>query len=151
VTALITGEDNPSARRFATREHFHAVYSGVKNKAVALEELCAAHGLIGTDLACVFDDVNDLGMAEKCGVRVLVRRDSSPMLKEYVARRKACDYVTAVRSHEHAVRETAELLLGLMGAFDQVVASRVAWDADYAGYFAARQAVVTHFDTGARV
>jgi hypothetical protein len=41
------------------------------------------------------------------------------------------------------VREVCELLLGLLGAFDAVVASRVAWDASYAAYFAARQAVAT--------
>jgi 3-deoxy-D-manno-octulosonate 8-phosphate phosphatase (KDO 8-P phosphatase) len=151
VAAIVTGEDNPTARRFATREHFHAVYSGVKNKAIAIDELCAAHSLDSRELICMFDDVNDLGMAEKCGVRVLVRRDSSPLLQEHVARHGLCDYITAARSHENAVREAAELLLGLLGVFEQVVASRVAWDADYARYFAARQALQTHFDTGARV
>lgn len=151
VAAIITGEDNPTARRFATREHFHAVYSGVKNKGAALEELCAAHGLDCREMICMFDDVNDLGMAAKCGVRVLVRRDSSPLLQEHVARHGLCDYVTAARSNENAVREAAELLLGLLGVFEQVVASRVAWDADYARYFASRQAMQTHFDTGARV
>jgi hypothetical protein len=44
-----------------------------------------------------------------------------------------------------AVREVCELLLGLLGAFDAVVASRVAWDRDYAAYFAARQALTTEF------
>lgn len=150
-TAIITGEDNPTARRFATREHFQAVYSGVKNKGVAIDELCAAHQLSGRELICMFDDVNDLGMAAKCGVRVLVRRDSSPLLKEHVARHGLCDYITAARSHENAVREAAELLLGLLGAFERVVASRVAWDADYARYFEARQAIQTQFDTGARI
>jgi hypothetical protein len=38
-----------------------------------------------------------------------------------------------------------ELVLGLLGSFDTVVASRVAWDRDYAAYFAARQAVTTEF------
>src|SRR5690606_40270043 len=103
------------------------------------------------ELICMFDDVNDLGMAAKCGVRVLVRRDSSPLLQEHVERHGLCDYVTAARSHENAVREAAELLIGLLGVFEQVVASRVAWDADYARYFAERQSVQTYFDTGARV
>jgi hypothetical protein len=34
---------------------------------------------------------------------------------------------------------------GLLGSFDDVVASRVAWDRDYAAYFTARQAVSTEF------
>jgi len=33
----------------------------------------------------------------------------------------------------------------LLGAFDSVVASRVAWDRNYASYFAARQAHATEF------
>ena len=151
VTAVITGEENQTAKLFAAREHFDAVYGGVKNKAVALDELCAAHGLRGGELICMFDDVNDLAMAAKCGVRILVRRDSSPLLKEHVARRGLGDYITSARSHEHAVREASELLLGLIGAFEPVVESRIAWDADYARYFAARQAVETRFDSGARV
>ena len=64
-------------------------------------------------------------------------------LREYVVRQGLCDYVTAHASERHAVREVCELLLGLLGSFDAVVASRVAWDRDYANYFAARQAVTT--------
>jgi 3-deoxy-D-manno-octulosonate 8-phosphate phosphatase (KDO 8-P phosphatase) len=54
-----------------------------------------------------------------------------------------CDYITAHPPERNAVREVCELLLGLLGSFDAVVASRVAWDDDYARYFAARQAVAT--------
>jgi 3-deoxy-D-manno-octulosonate 8-phosphate phosphatase (KDO 8-P phosphatase) len=91
----------------------------------------------------VFDDVNDLGMAFACGIRVLVRRDASPLLRDYVARQHLCDYITAHTPDRNAVRETCELLLGLLGSFDSVVASRVAWDADYDRYFTARQRVAT--------
>ena len=91
----------------------------------------------------MFDDVNDLGMAFACGIRVYVQRTASPLLREYVVRQGLCDYVTAHSAERHAVREVCELLLGLLGAFDAVVASRVAWDRDYAAYFAARQAVAT--------
>src|SRR5690606_13261376 len=87
VTGLVTGEDNPSARLFAARERFHAVHARVRNKAAAVDTFCAAHGIRSRELIFVFDDVNDLGMAAKCGVRVLVRRDASPLLKDYAARR----------------------------------------------------------------
>jgi hypothetical protein len=53
--------------------------------------------------------------------------------------------VTAHPPERHAVREVCELLLGLLGAFETVVASRVAWDREYAKYFAARQAHATEF------
>ena len=145
VTALITGVDNPTARVFAQREHMDAVYYGSKNKTAAIQQLCARHSLSPDQLICVFDDVNDLGMAFACGIRVMVRRDASPLLQDYVARHGLCDYITAHPAHSYALREVAELLLGLLDCFDEVVTSRVAWDSDYVRYFAARQAIVTEF------
>ena len=41
------------------------------------------------------------------------------------------------------MREICELLLGLMAVYDDVVASRVASDADYEAYFNTRQAAGT--------
>jgi 3-deoxy-D-manno-octulosonate 8-phosphate phosphatase (KDO 8-P phosphatase) len=145
VAALITGAQNPSAREFALREHFHSIHYGARNKTHAIETLCKAQKISSEQLLCIFDDVNDLGMAFACGIRVFVRRKASPLLHDFVVRQNLCDYVTAYGAHRHAVRETCELVLGLLGAFDAVVASRVAWDADYAQYFAARQTIATEF------
>jgi 3-deoxy-D-manno-octulosonate 8-phosphate phosphatase (KDO 8-P phosphatase) len=145
VAALITGAENPSARSFALREHFHAVYFGSRNKTVAIEALCRTQRVSSDRLICIFDDVNDLGMAFACGIRVFVQRTASPLLREYVVRQGLCDYVTAHSPERHAVREVCELLLGLLGSFEAVVTSRVAWDASYAAYFAARQALATEF------
>lgn len=151
VTALITGVENPAAREFAEREHFHAVYTGTRNKTTALEALCAAHRVSTEQLLCIFDDVNDLGMAFGCGVRVLVKRDASPLLRDYVARQDLCDYITAHSSDRYAVREVCELVLGLLGSFDAVVTSRVAWDDEYSRYFAERQAIRTeHVESRAK-
>ena len=145
IAALITGAENPSARSFALREHFHAVYFGSRNKTVAIEALCRTQRVSSDRLICVFDDVNDLGMAFACGIRVFVQRSASPLLREYVVRQGLCDYVTAHSAERHAVREVCELLLGLLGSFEAVVASRVAWDTSYAEYFAKRQALATEF------
>jgi 3-deoxy-D-manno-octulosonate 8-phosphate phosphatase (KDO 8-P phosphatase) len=145
IAALITGAENPSARAFALREHFHAIYYGSRNKTSAIETLCRVHGISSEQLVCIFDDVNDLGMAFACGIRVLVQRTASPLLREYVVTQGLCDYVTAHTPERHAVREVCELLIGLLGSFEAVVASRVGWDRDYAAYFAARQALTTEF------
>jgi len=145
IAALITGAENPSARTFALREHFHAVYFGSRNKTVAIEALCRTQRVSSERLICIFDDVNDLGMAFACGIRVFVQRSASPLLREYVVRQGLCDYVTAHSPERHAVREVCELLLGLLGSFEAVVASRVAWDASYAEYFTKRQALGTEF------
>jgi 3-deoxy-D-manno-octulosonate 8-phosphate phosphatase (KDO 8-P phosphatase) len=143
VAALVTGADNPSARGFALREHFHAVYYGARNKTQAIEQLCKAHTISSENLVCFFDDVNDLGMAFACGVRIFVQRSASPLLRDYVVRQGFCDYVTGHSPERYAVREACELLLGLLGSFETVVASRVAWDRDYDSYFKARQAHAT--------
>lgn len=146
VAAIITGEQNETAKVFGAREHFDVVYTGVKRKERALDALCAAYGVQPDELLLMFDDVNDLGMAARCGLRVLVRRNGSPLLREYAVRHGLVDYVTGAHAHEHAVREAAELVLGVTNAFDAVVRSRVAWDADYAAYFDARQSVETRFE-----
>jgi 3-deoxy-D-manno-octulosonate 8-phosphate phosphatase (KDO 8-P phosphatase) len=143
VAALITGADNPSARAFALREHFDAIYHGARTKTAAIEALCARHNISSEQLVCIFDDVNDLGMAFGCGIRVLVRRDASPLLHDYVTRQGLCDYITAHTPERYAVREVCELLLGMLGSFDAVVASRVAWDDEYERYFTAREGIAT--------
>ena len=89
----------------------------------------------------MFDDINDIAMAVDCGVRILVRRDASDLLREYLCRSATCDYVTASQSGNFAVREATELMLGLCCLFDEVVESRVAFDAEYQAYFTARQAI----------
>jgi 3-deoxy-D-manno-octulosonate 8-phosphate phosphatase (KDO 8-P phosphatase) len=141
---IITGEHNPSARRFAMREHFDSIFEGVRNKAGAMEEFCSGQGVERGELLCVFDDVNDLAMAAGCGCRFLVRREASVLFQDYVRRNTLADYITASAGGDYAVREIAELSLGLLGAFDDVVESRLSCDARYSAYLAARNAVSTN-------
>jgi len=51
VTVIATGADNPSARKFGDREHFHAVYSNVLNKSEAIAAMCDAHDVSGHEIA----------------------------------------------------------------------------------------------------
>jgi 3-deoxy-D-manno-octulosonate 8-phosphate phosphatase (KDO 8-P phosphatase) len=153
VTAIVSGEQTLDALQFAEREHLQATYVGVRDKRVALRHLCDAHGIEPDAVALVFDDVNDLGMAADCGVRCLVRRSASPLLREHVTHHGLCEYVTANDGSSHAVREIAEMFLGLMGVYDEVVASRAAFDFEYQTYFEARQSCATtrHGADGARI
>lgn len=139
--AIISGEDNRSAVHFASREHFDAVYTGVKDKRKVIEHLASENNLEPKELICIFDDINDLGMAEMCGVRLMIRRDASPLLTDFAVERSLCDYVTGAT--DFAVREACELTLGMLGMYTNVVASRVAVDEDYERYFDARQAAST--------
>ena len=142
-TAIITGEDNRGAIEFAEREHFSAIYSRVRRKQEVVAHLCEHNGLEPGQVACVFDDINDLAMAGTCGLRLLVRRDSSPLFVQFVERGNFCDYVSGANAGGHAVREICELLLGAMNLYGKVVMSRLDSDDSYARYFAARQAATT--------
>jgi len=141
IAAIVTGEVNPSAEQFAARERFHWLFQGVRDKRQAIAAICERDGLVADEVACVFDDINDLSMAGSCGVRFLVRRSASVLLASHVTASRACDYVTANGSGDYAIRETAELILGLLGVFEPAVESRVANDARYRAYFSQRQAV----------
>ena len=139
-SAIISGEKNESAIAFAEREHLTAAYSGMRNKRQVITHICENNNLQPEQIACVFDDINDLPMAEVCGLRFRVRRNSSPLFAEFADRREYCDYVTGADSNNFAVREVCELMLGLMNSYTDVVESRVAHDARYEGYFKIRQA-----------
>lgn len=141
--AIISGESNAAAIGFAEREHLNAVYTGIRWKQDVIAHLCEQNDLRADQLACVFDDINDLAMAGICGLRFMVRRDASPMFKEHVERGGLCDYFAGAGGDSHAVREICELMLALMGSYDNVLRSRVTYDAEYDGYFEARQAVRT--------
>lgn len=141
LTAIMSGADNKSAVHFARRECFTSVYLGVKDKRKTIEHLAAENDIELRELMCVFDDINDLGMAELCGLRFMVRRDASPLLLDYAVKHSLCDYVTG--SSEFAVREVCELVLGLLGIYGDVLQSRIAVDGEYQRYFNSRQAVST--------
>jgi len=142
-TAIISGANNDSAIKFAQREHLNSVFTGIQDKRLVIERLCDTEGLSPEQIVCVFDDINDLSMADDCGLRLMVRRSSSPLLADYVARRSLCDYISGTESGGHAVREICELLLGLLDSYDQALDSRIAYDDDYQTYLQLRQGVVT--------
>jgi len=147
VVAIITGADNQAAVEFAGREHFHDVYIGVKDKRLAIQHLTQTHQIETAQIACAYDDINDLGMAALCGLRFMVHRPAGPLFNNYVTRRKLCDYITAGNSKDTPVREISELAMGLMGIFETVVDSRVNWDEDYQDYYNQRQTISTRFYT----
>ena len=145
VSAVISGEKNAAAKFFAKREHFDAIYSGIRDKRLAIEHLCMENKISFESIACVFDDINDLSMAKLCGVRCLVRRPASPLFTRYTRDNRLCDYITGSESGHQTVREISELFLGLSGNFEKVLASRLAFDQGYREYFRRRQAVSTRY------
>ena len=147
AAAIITGENSPAAYQFAKRERFVAVYRGVRDKRTALEHLCRTRGIEPGQVAFFFDDVNDLGLARECGARFMLRRKAGPMFRDYAMERKLCDYIAANDATNAGVREICELMLALLGEFENVLDSRIAVDESYREYFQARQTSATEFFT----
>lgn len=140
LTAILTGQENPTAIRLAEREGFEAVYLGFLDKQQALEDLSLRYGLSADHIAYFFDDVLDLSVASRCGIRVLVRSQGAPLLSRLVRDRGLADYVTGTAGGAGAVREATELLLGLAGLYEKVVDERTACGPKYEAYLADRNA-----------
>ncbi|GHN01441.1 3-deoxy-D-manno-octulosonate 8-phosphate phosphatase [Cytophagales bacterium WSM2-2] len=132
VVAVITGEENPVAQYLAQREKFHAVYFKSANKLASFEHFLKANNLKAEEVAFVYDDVLDLGVAEKCGLRLLVKHHAAPLFKNYSSKNKMADYITS--SDNHAVREVCELLLGTAGNYDDAIGKRSQFDDTYQKY-----------------
>lgn len=137
-SAIVTGENNPTARFFAQREHFDAVFSGAKDKRVVLEKICSQNKLKPEEILFVFDDILDLSVAKQVGVRMMIHRKSGVLLNHYAQKNQLFDYKTATEGNRHGIREACELSLGLLGQFDKVIEERTDFSETYQTYISLR-------------
>ncbi len=138
VVAIITGENNGAAVALARRERFHAVYSGIKHKATALDHLNESFGLIDGEVCYMFDDVLDFSIASRCGLRIMATNTCNPLLQRFAADNGYVDYFTANSGAGYAVRVMVELLTGLSGIYDDTIRERAAFTQRYQDYLADR-------------
>jgi 3-deoxy-D-manno-octulosonate 8-phosphate phosphatase (KDO 8-P phosphatase) len=82
VSAIMTGENNPSAVLFAKRENFTAVFTGTKNKGKAFQLFCDQYKCTPSQVLFFGDDVLDLEVARQCGVRIVIGRKSGVLIKQ---------------------------------------------------------------------
>ena len=68
VFSLISGEDSPLIDRYAAKMGIADVYKGCKDKAAAVCDFAARHGLDLAEIAFMGDDVNDLGAMAVVGL-----------------------------------------------------------------------------------
>jgi 3-deoxy-D-manno-octulosonate 8-phosphate phosphatase (KDO 8-P phosphatase) len=141
VAAIITGQHNKFAERYAERERFHGVYMGFTNKPEAFNELLNEHGLKAEEVAFVFDDVLDLPVAEHCGLRVVIGHQATQEFQASAVKRKSADVIVPSGNGRHPLREACELLMALWGCWDDVVDHRVKYSDTYQRYLAARNAI----------
>lgn len=145
ITAIITGASNPTAHHFADRERFHFIYSGIKHKTEALDDLLLQAKISEENVLFVFDDVIDLSVAKRVGVSYMVNRSASPLLRDFVVENCYADYLTANNGGGYAVREVCELTVGLLGSYADVLNNRIAYSDAYTSYFDQRNQIISQY------
>lgn len=143
ISAVISGADNPSARAWARREKIQAVYSVAKDKTKALEHFCQAHSIEPKNVAFFFDDVQDLGLAQKVGLRFVIGRLANPLLLDFVEKKHLADYISSAQGNEHAIRECTELAGAICHRPAEVFSQAMNKEAAYRSYLQQRQSVST--------
>jgi 3-deoxy-D-manno-octulosonate 8-phosphate phosphatase (KDO 8-P phosphatase) len=137
--AIVTAMHNESAVQLAQREYFSAVFQGFKNKKEIFDRICREQNLQAHEVAFVFDDVLDLSIARECGVRMMIRRESNPLLLEYARENKLCDYLTGNAGNENGVREVCELILGMTDSYEKAIEGRIGFSVEYQTYLKQRE------------
>ena len=141
TAGIISGMDNKNTEMFVRREHLDFKCLGFKDKNEGLRIALQAFGVKPDEVAFMYDDILDLGVAEQCGLRIQARCDASPMFARYVREHRLADYVTASTGEGHAVREAMELLLAAIGKYDEAVFSRSHFDEAYSVYIEERNRI----------
>jgi len=148
--AVITGQHNPYAERFAQRERLHGVYMGFTNKPDAFDAFLAKHGLQAEEVAFFFDDVLDLPVAARCGLRVMIGSPVTAWLVDQAIARGEVDLVTANSGGNNGLREATDAVIALLGNGREVIDHRVQYSETYQRYLSERQAVVPEIVRNAR-
>ncbi|MDX2195297.1 MAG: phosphatase [Cytophagales bacterium] len=147
IVAIITAQDNKTGLHFAEREHLTAAFAGFKDKSEPLQALQEQYALQKHEIATVFDDIIDYPLAVGSGLRFMIRRNASPMLKQYWVNHKLCDYITGSEQPHFPVREVCELVIALWGNYDDMLISRFTDKETYAKFWNERQSVQTKIIT----
>jgi 3-deoxy-D-manno-octulosonate 8-phosphate phosphatase (KDO 8-P phosphatase) len=114
-TAIISGRNRPLVDKRASDLGIKEVFQGVRDKVPSLQKLLSANRLQPEQAAFVGDDVVDLPVMNRVGFAVAVA-DASEHLFD------AAHYITLAPGGRGAVREVAELILGVQGLWGKVAA-----------------------------
>ncbi|MGE0567978.1 MAG: phosphatase [Bacteroidia bacterium] len=147
ITGVISGEKNESAQFFANREHFDYNFYKIPHKIIALEKICQEQNIKPDEVCYFFDDVLDLSIAQKCGVRVLINKPAIHFFKEYCVKNNLVDYISHCDGGKHGIREACEMLMVLNDNFDKSISERTAYTNVYKEYINKRQAQNTRILT----
>ena len=113
------------------------------NKKRAFQNISETYGVAYNEMAFVFDDILDVDAGRLCKLSFCVRRNASPMFRDYIVEHKVCHYITGHEGGDNAVRELSELLIGLSGEYDETIRKRIEFDDEYKQYLAQRNLIST--------
>jgi len=142
---IITDQVNESAFQLAKREHFDAVYFTFKYTREAVQHVNEQFNIKPSQIMFVMDDVLDVSAADLVGTSFLVRRSASPLFEMYVRDNELVDYITANTGNRNAVREICELVMGLLGKYNEVIEARLKFDEAYEDYTEYRDKIESRF------
>lgn len=144
---IVTGENNRPALNLSQREHFNAGYIKMKNKLQALSDINTNFNINNEEIGFVYDDILDLGLAEAVSLRFFVKRNANLLLNDYVSKNNLAEYYTANSGKDYAVREISELVIGMLGNYNEVIKERVEFSSAYKEYLSARNNINTQYFT----
>jgi 3-deoxy-D-manno-octulosonate 8-phosphate phosphatase (KDO 8-P phosphatase) len=147
VTLVISGERNETAFQYCEREGLTYSFFKIAHKVHALDHLCREERIAPSEVAYFFDDVLDIPIAEKCGIRIQVNQRANPLFIAYCIENSLTDYLTSAPGGQFAVREGAEMLMSLYGNYKDVIEGRTGNLASYQDYIGRRRATQTKFFT----
>jgi 3-deoxy-D-manno-octulosonate 8-phosphate phosphatase (KDO 8-P phosphatase) len=104
IFALISGENSPLVGRYAQKMGIGDIYQGCKDKAAALREFAAKHGLEMTEVCLMGDDINDVPAMELAGFSA-----APPSAHESAL--SVAQYITKHPGGNGAVRELIDAIL----------------------------------------
>jgi len=142
-TTILTGALNEISKHLTEREHFNHLYYKSINKGAAFEDFLKRAKIQAHEVAFCFDDVLDLPIAQNCGLRFYINSPGRPLFNDYITKNNLFDYKTGNMGGNNSVREVAELVLGLMGNYEEVIQNRLGFSERYSEYLRLRNSVVS--------
>jgi len=114
IPAIITKEYSKIVSKRADKLKVDEVYIGVEDKLKVIEELANKYDLDFDAIAYIGDDINDLPVLKKIGLR-FAPNDAIPEI------RQIADYLTSKKGGEGALREAVDFILARNVAISQSV------------------------------
>lgn len=145
VCVILSGEKNDTSIYFSSREHLHACYFKVKDKSIALNDIKKRWSLNEEEIIFFFDDVLDLPVARKTGIRAYVHHPSRNKFLDFLKKENLCDIYSDLGGGNNALREIFENLMDLEFDYSSIIISRELYDMQYTNYITLRNSINPEF------